>query len=366
MRWCLLALLMMLPLIAASQTARVAKWTILPLAHPEARLLIGLDWRRVQDSPLGPLVLQQVKKGGHPLLGFLDSIENIDKILVSSPGGETGRSPLLVVGEGRFSLTKIRAMAKADGAVSRRYNDVELLVPPDATPFDLHFALLDGQTILFGDGSSVKGAIDRWQRADSLSDRNPLFFRAVTLSTTQEIWALVEKPAESLASLGIPESDLAAQIEHLELGVSVSDMMNANFTIQTANPEAAETLGTGLPALLQLAAVNYSHQPSLTQVARRLKVVTENTRVKMGFSIDGKLLDQSLNELRAAAAPPLVTETNPVSAEQQQASMAAAAGTPAALTVPNHPSQPVRRVVRIVGMEDGVKEIPYEVQKPNQ
>lgn len=37
-------------------------------------------------------------------------------------------------------------MAKADGAVSRRFNDVELLVPPDATNADLHFALLDGQT----------------------------------------------------------------------------------------------------------------------------------------------------------------------------------------------------------------------------
>ncbi|MCC6392805.1 MAG: hypothetical protein IT167_19565 [Bryobacterales bacterium] len=365
MRWCLLVILMMLPLIAASQTARVAKWTILPLAHPDAKLLIGVDWRRVQDSPLGPLVLQQVRKGGHPLLGFLDSIENIDRILVSSPGGEAGRSPLLVVGEGRFSLPKIRAMAKADGAVSRRYNDVELLVPPDATPFDLHFALLDGQTILFGDGASVKGAIDRWQRADSPSDRNPLSFRAVTLSTTQEIWALVEKPAESLASLGIAESDLAAQVKQLELGVSIADILNANFTIQAATAEAAETLGTGLPALLQLAAITYSHQPSLTQVARRLKVVTENSTVKMGFRIDGKLLDQSLNELRAAAAPPLVTETTPTSAPQQ-ARVASAPGTPAALTVPDHPSQPVRRVVRIVGMEDGVKEIPYEMQRPKQ
>ncbi|MBV6433501.1 MAG: hypothetical protein IANPNBLG_03679 [Bryobacteraceae bacterium] len=365
MRWCLFALLMMLPLIAASQSARVARWTILPLAHPDAKLLIGIDWRRVQDSPLGPLVLRQVGKGGHPLLGLLDSIENIDRILVSSPGGQTGRSPLLVVGEGRFSLPRIRAMAKADGAVSRRYNDVELLVPPNATPFDLHFALLDGQTILFGDGSSVKAAIDRWQRADSLSERNPLFFRAVTLSTTQEIWALVDQPAESLSSLGMAESDLAAQVEHLELGVSTTDTLNASLVVQAATAEAAAALGSGLPALLQLAALNYSQQPALTQVARRVKVATDKTTVKMAFTIDNKLLDQSLNELRAAAAPPLVTETAPMNAPRQ-ARMAAVPGTPAALDVPDPSSQSVRKVVRIVGMEDGVKEIPYEARKPGQ
>ncbi len=158
MRLALVALLLMLlPLIAVSQPVRTAKWTILPLAHPNAKLLLGLDWRRILESPLGPVVQEQVQKGGHALLGFLDSIDNVDRILVSSPGADDeGRAPLLVVGEGRFLLPKIREMAKSDGAVSRKYNDVELLVPPNATNTDLHFALLDGHTILFGDGTSVK------------------------------------------------------------------------------------------------------------------------------------------------------------------------------------------------------------------
>ena len=52
-----------------------------------------------------------------------------------------------MVVEGAFVLSKIRKMATADGAISRRYNNVELLVPPGATNDDLHFALLDGNAV---------------------------------------------------------------------------------------------------------------------------------------------------------------------------------------------------------------------------
>src|SRR5215510_13416622 len=154
MRWGLKALALCFTIggaymTAAEQNPKTARWTTFPLAHPDARLLIGLDWRRIVESGLGPAMVRQVQLGGHPLLGFLDSIENLDRMLVSSPGSEDGgRAPLLVIGEGRFSLAKIRSMAKGDGAISRRYNDVELLVPPNAGALDLHFALLDAQTVL--------------------------------------------------------------------------------------------------------------------------------------------------------------------------------------------------------------------------
>ncbi|HUQ90152.1 MAG TPA: hypothetical protein VM120_00645 [Bryobacteraceae bacterium] len=365
MRLCLVVVLMtLLPAIAFSQAAKIAKWTILPLAHPDAKLLIGVDWRRIMDSALGPMVLKQIQKGGHPLLGFLESIENVDRLLVSSPGGGDGRAPLLVVGEGRFALAKVRAMAKSDGAVSRKYNDVELLVSPDATNADLHFALLDAQTILFGDGASVKSAIDRSQRGEATNDRNPLFFRAVTLSTVQDVWAVVREPADSLGSLGIPPSSLSEQLETMELGLSMAQTLNATLTIKAATNEAAEMLATGLPALLQLAALTYSHQPSLAQLARRLKVVSERNFVKMGFTIDGKLLEQSLNEIRASTAPaPAESQLiAPPERIPERGSLTATKG-----PIPEGSRPPVNgaRVVRIVGMDEGIREIPYDARKPN-
>jgi hypothetical protein len=358
MRLALVAfLLLLLPLVAVSQPVRTAKWTILHLAHPDAKLLLGLDWRRVLESPMGAVVQEQVSKGGHPLLGFLDSIDNVDRILVSSPGmGEDGRSPLLVVGEGRFLLPKIRAMAKADGAVSRKYNDVELLVPPDATNADLHFALLDGNTILFGDGFSVKQAIGRWQRAAHEGhERNPVFFRATTLSTMQEIWAVAHDPALSLAALGMNGSTLAEQVESVEFGITAGKTLDATVWVKAATEEAGEMLATGLPALLQLAALTYNQQPSLAMVARRLKVVHEQNYVKMGVSIDPGLFARSLDELRASA---VTTTTTAVAGPQS-----AAALPPTPQPQPEQPPQ--RRVVRIIGMDEGVKEIPYEVKRPD-
>ncbi|MBI3682566.1 MAG: hypothetical protein HY235_19485 [Acidobacteria bacterium] len=340
-------------MIALTQTGGIAQWSVFPLAHPNAKLLLGVNWRRIVESPLGPTILKQVKLGGHPLLGLLESIENVDLLLISSPGADNeGRPPLLVIAEGRFSLSKVRAMAMADGAVSRRYNDVELLVPPNATSTDLHFALIDGNTILFGDGLSVKAAIDRWQRMEDTYEKNPLFVRARSLSGVQQVWMLASSPSEALSSLGFGGSGLAEQIDSLEIGISAGQQLTASLLMKASTPEAADTLATGLPALLQLAAITYSSRPAWTQLAKRLKVMTENEYIKMGVSLDARLLDQSLNELRGSAAT----------------AAAAAAAAPAAVAAISRPELPAptseltRKVVRIIS-EDGTREIPYEPRK---
>jgi hypothetical protein len=366
MRYVLLAcLLTLLPLLAAAQIpqAAAAVWPVLRFTHPDAKLLVGIDWRRAVESPLGPLLMKQVEMGGHPLLGFLESIDNVDRLFVSSPGagGAPGRPPLLVVGEGRFALAKVRAMAKSDGAVSRRYNDVELLVPPDATNADLHFALLDAQTILFGDGLSVKAAIDRHQRGE-VPEKNSLYRKAAALSAVQQVWAVVDDPSDALPSMGISSTELAQDVSHIELGIGIAQQFTANLSIETESEETAETLATGLPALLQLAALQFSGQPALSRVARLVKTVQEKTHVLMGFTLDGKLFDQGLMELRAAAIP----ESAPAQPSARLATPQAAGVAAAAVPVPAPLPAPVpvpaqRKVIRIVGLDEGVREIPYDV-----
>lgn len=364
--------------------ARPGRWSIFALAHPQAQLLLGVDWRRALASPLGPVLLKQVRLGGHPLFGFLESIDNVDRILVSSEGVVEGSRSLLVIGEGRFQLPKVRAMAKADGAVTKRYNDVELLVPPGATNEDLHFALVDSQTIFFGDGYSVKDAIDRWLKHDDQTLRNPVAARASGLMQTHELWAVAQNLAETLPVLGLGQTDLTEQVEILEIGIATGQAMTAHVTIRGATEEAAQELSAGLPALLQLAAFQYSNQPFLTQVSQRLKVVTEKNYLKMGVTLDSRLLEQSLGELRAAAPAPRRMPT--MSARVANLAQAVAAGevappapkpvvesSPAATVVtssaPPQPPVPTleaapktdRRTILIVG-EDGVREIPYEVK----
>ncbi len=366
MKWCLVfCLLLFLPVMVAAQLHPPAprpKWSILGLAHADAKLLMGIDWKRALASPLGGVIRKQVALGGHPLLAFLDSIDNVERFLVSSPGAAedgVGRPPLLVVGEGQFSLAQVRAMAKADGAVSRRFNDVEMLVPPNATNADLHFALLDATTILFGDGTSVKGAILKRQNQEP--SESELIRRAGVLSATHEAWVLAKDPAQAFPGIGITSSPLAEEVESVELQVSAGESLSASVSIKAATPEAAETLGTGLPALMNLLALTYSGQPSLTQVARRLRTVTEQNYVKMGFTLDGKLLNQSLHELREASVPVVSKAVVPATGQGPQPAM----GVPTpAVRVPD-PGPAPKRVIRIVGgMDEGVREIPYEAKKP--
>lgn len=353
MRWFLLAMVLIVPLSANSQNNRAPDWAVFPLAHPDAKLLVGIDWRRILDSPLGPVLLKQIRQGGHPLLSFLDSIDNVDRLLLSTPGEKQGiRRPLLVIAEGRFLLSKIRKLAVADGAISRRYNDVELLVAPEAGNQDVHFALLDGNTILFGDGASVKAAIDRWQRMTGSHDRNPLFFRAVTLAAAHELWAVAEAPAEALAAFGFRLTELVQRVTQLELGATFSKAFNCSLLLKADSEEVAQTLASGVPALLQLLALIDEQRSVLAQLAQRIKVTAESARVRFSLALDGGLLESSLASLRSQSK----LRSDAGAAQQRLASAIAPAGQKSA--------EPVRRVVRVIGAEDGNKEIPYPVGKP--
>lgn len=317
------------------------------LAHPNAKMLAGMDWKKMIASPLGPVLMRQVRLGGHPLFSFLESIEGIDRLLISTPGEHSsGRKPLLVVADGGFGLAKIRKMALADGAIVRRFNGVEMLVPPGASNDDLHFALLNGNTILFGDGSSVKGAIERWQRPGNWAGRNPVYGRAETLGLTEDLWAIIEAPASSLRSLGLEGTPLAEEVERIEAAFQSGDTLGARIEIRAASEESAQTLATGVPALLQLAALEFTHQPYLSQISRQLKVTRDKKSLTMTASLEARLLDRGFAELRAGPA-----------AGQAMVARPAAETKPA----PPPPFQVVtssRRVIRIIGAEGGDREIP--------
>ncbi|MCS7024833.1 MAG: hypothetical protein NZV14_08525 [Bryobacteraceae bacterium] len=352
-------------------TSAQAPWSIFTLAHPHAQLLLGLDWRRALASPLGGILVKQVQLGGHPLLEFLASIENVDRILVSSEGVIDGSRSLLVVGEGRFHLAKVRAMAQADGAIGKRYNDVEILVAPGATNEDLHFALLDTHTIAFGDGYSVKDAIDRWQRRHDPAFRSAVASRAMGLMQTHEIWAVATNLSETLSVLGLAATDLADQIEMFDIGLATGPSLSAQITIRSVSEETAQTLSTGLPALLQLAALQFSDQPILVKLSQRLKVVTEKNYLKMGARLEAKLLEDSLQALRAAVmasrrrAPTMsaymANLSDSVASGELASSSPVSSDDPSTASAPRPQASPKsqRRTILVIG-EEGVREIPYE------
>lgn len=336
----------MVPVAVFAEIPRDKKWSVMVLAHPNAKMLAGVDWKKVISSPLGPVLLRQVELGGHPLFSFLESIDGIERLLISTPGEHpSGRKPLLVVADGSFALAKIRKMAAADGAITRRFNNVEMLVPPGATNDDLHFALLDGNTILFGDGSSVKGAIDRWQRPGNWAGRNPVYGRAENLGLTQDLWAAIDEPARSLASLGLAGTPLAEDVERIEAAFQVGETLATQITIRAATEESAQTLATGLPALLQLAAVQFDNQPYLTQVAKKLKVARDKRLLTMSASLEAKLLDRSFAELRTPAEVPATVQGPPLPE------------TKPAPTPPIPVVTSTRRVIKITGAEGGYREI---------
>jgi hypothetical protein len=365
----LVLLMAALPLTAMQATQQPSKWSVWHLVHPDTKLLIGLDWRQAQQSPLGPMLKKQVAEGGHPLLNFLESIENVDRLLVSSTGAAPGgrRPPLLVIAQGHFQLSKIRTLATSDGAVSRRYNDVELLVPGGgAANEEIHFALIDASTILFGDGVSIKAAINRHLRQEPPNNRNLAVARSMTLSTANDFWMVSEEPFQALNNLGIGTMPFMEMLTGLEMNVTMRDGLNVQLSLFAKTAEDAQQLMNGISPLLQLMAIQPQANLGIQELARRCHITLDRGIVRLTADLERKLVDQALQTMRATRSQqvtqgpaPGTRLTTPLQGALQQAGQSgpqAQSGPPpgaAAVTTSS------RKVIRIVGMEEGIREIPY-------
>src|SRR5438874_13146928 len=89
---------------AASKVANVPGW---PIAQPGAVAIVGIEWQRIVHSSLGDLIAKQIKDAKLPAIGGIDLMNDIDRVVISSPGAKPGskqnQPPTLFIAVGRFN-----------------------------------------------------------------------------------------------------------------------------------------------------------------------------------------------------------------------------------------------------------------------
>jgi hypothetical protein len=372
----LAAFLALSAVAAAAATIGASEPMAWRFAHPEAQVLAGVDFHKLAETPDGRQLREQfVAALGAPLL------EQAERLLLSSVVDAGGKRSDVLILSGSFSLAQLRKMAMHEGAKMVPYKGLEIAAPAGATAADPHLAWMTGPggstTVLIGTRPAIQAAAERSKaHVESLASVNPLFGRARDLSGPYPVWVTCDtvpqgfgpKALDQFIAGELPEVD-AGEVNGFDLGLQPGKSPELNMWVWTTT-EATPAL-----VLKQFSAPgNPKGTFVLSSWLPGLKAGVDGKALVMGAPIAAGTMAARVGPLLAAFALPVDVRTAaPVSianiairpkVESNVPTTGLAKPAPSVAAVAPVPAAPPKKLfVRIEGLDEGVKDIPY-AQKP--
>jgi hypothetical protein len=344
---------------------------------PDARALISIDWARIRDSQAGAMMRDKwLKAGALPALSIpgLELLDEIDRVLISSPGNpaaggqaarqletqsetqaadELAQAPVLFAIHGHFKPGQVRQVFARFGAKPQSYNSFQVYRPQGKQGKDMACVLFDDETILFGDARSVFAALDRNQFAasspDAASAAGSIATRAAAMESSYDFWVIMDATEilsnDSVAAL-LRGGEWASEAKGFEAGVSLRAGLVADVTVRFSSDAVAKRITGELTRLMNAASRDSATDRQLQDIARKLKFNVDGSAAKISLRLTEQDVEKSA---QAWAAARKVTPPTPGLRVDRTAA-----------PVPVKPSAKPP-VIRIEGLDDGPREIPYDV-----
>lgn len=343
----ILSLTLVIATGAAAQS-HPASWNF---ASPDASSLVGIRWQAARNSLFAEALAAQLGAAeglGLPDFGLLDTTQ---QIFLSGP------YPLAVL-TGKYSLAKLKAEGHRRGFIDGSYRGVPILVSTRRGVWSV--ALLNEWVILAGDRKVLHAALDRANyesgAATPPSGEHPLFARAAALHHKYDFWILAKEYPDELAGEFVPLEDFGA-ISSIDGGVSFRNGVTVEAQLGTGSEEEARRVTASLKEAL----------PDLPAVAREMKIQPGAAFVRIQMQISEKRLAELTNprgeaeavETASAAVPRPSAATSP-KPEANHSSRASAVRSEEEKPVTSSEAVEAAKpqVIRIFGLEEGVREIP--------
>lgn len=322
--------------------------------HPGSKAVIGIDWKKIQQSAAGQMLHEQMTGGTLPVPG-VEFLQDIDRVLLSSPGGgdEQSEPPLLIAVRGHFNQREVKTALLKHGAKRQMYGAVPIYRPQGKNGKEFGFVLPDAQTILIGDIASLTSILDKTEFTKS--EPNPIVGRAVIMDPLYDFWAVIATPKalgnERLMSLFTGEA-FGEETLGFEAGISFRDGMTMNVGISTQSEAAAKKLSAELGKMLKLSAKDKPTNPALAELEKKMKVACENQTVSITLHLTKDELEKNTRVFQASQRkrPNTFADAKPVLL-------------PNAIVDAKPPMlkpAPEKLVIRIDGLDSGPREIPYQ------
>lgn len=347
-----LFVLLLAPAIASGQTDP-ALWRFV---HPNAKAVINVDWHRIRQTHVGTMLREKfVDENPVSAMPGIEFLNDVDRFLISSPGrdpndDEASQAPVLIVVRGHFDLARVRKLLVDHGARPQAFNSFQVYRPQGKNGKDLAFVLFDPQTILIGDPRSIFGSLERSAAASLPPDPNSVQARAAQMDASYDFWALITGPG-ALASNRLTDllagGELAPEARGFEIGISLRNGLAADTTVICQSDAAAKRFASELSKMLRMAVKEKVGEPAMLDLEKKLKITAEGAFVKIAVHMTQQELDKNAR---------IFAESRAESRKQPAVSVADIR--------PVVKPAPAKAVIRIEGLDEGTREIPYKPERP--
>ncbi len=333
----------------------------LELIQPDAGIVLGIEWRKILDSPLGATLNEQFEKSSPmpPQMQRLQEIfrHNLDSIIIAASARAlakgTTQPPMLVVVKGRFEASQIREMMKLLSPKIEQYHSVELMSFPDLAAMSsapaapnsalamapmLRAAILDDATILLGDAGEVRAAIDRAKGGRLTAPRKGILTGAGDLISGNDVWMVLSIPADALKDAP-PAAQMMAGIRGLEFGIAFQEGFGIHLNLSGKDANSATSLAQAIQGFVAMAAMSKDQSPETVEMLRKVQIVPDGSRVRVALNLDRNEVQRLIEAAKASRAAPVAKSTAPVRAPE-----------------PRGPKS-----IRITGLDSGPVEMPLAV-----
>ncbi|MEO7141922.1 MAG: hypothetical protein ABI165_00290, partial [Bryobacteraceae bacterium] len=250
-------------------------------ANPDATVLIGFDWTRLQQSPFGAMAKQRIgaNQSGLGMPG-LTALTRLNQVLltldIATDVTSRSKPPFLLILNGDFDLPALRKVASSKGLTPATYHSVLVMTePPKRGEKSSSMALVGQQIVLFGDHKSVLQAIDR-NAPGEVRVFSPAFARAAKLAETHDVWIVAHNLLNQLAGHAGGPLQIGHDVTGLEAGLSFHDGVDAEAELTASTGDAAVKLVKMLEAL----------KPQLPGSFQDFGVAANNNVVQLALTIN--------------------------------------------------------------------------------
>jgi hypothetical protein len=416
--------LFLLAALTATAQSHPGWWTFV---SPDSKSLIGIEWSKLAGSPFADplraelfeapaLVESPAPESPSPApdgsLGFpgLPCLMESRDFLISSP-------PLLAGANGGCTGATLREQAVAGRMKPLPYKGFTIWIA--SRPNALGAAQFGDQLALIGSSKAIEAAIDR--SLDPARRYSPLLISGARLAHARDLWVVAAELPDPLAGRFVP---LDVTARNFEGGISVRDGLEVGAILDTPSDTAAELVAAtilnsvpGLPAVAKglqvasngnsvvlalqvpraqlLASLRQADAPDSAKASAEpapparssergsVQVSTPDDSIQPASQPDRVQASAQHDVVQPAAQPDRVQPTAqhdppqlkfaeraqpapkpaaaPLPAPTVVATLPIATPTPTPLPVPEKPAP---QVIRIYGLDEGVREIPFPPKQP--
>lgn len=303
-------------------------------SSPAATALVGIEWQSVRGSPFADAIESELWGD----LGFPDlpSLHNARHFVISSPD-------LLALASGDFAGTShrddLRDQAAKKAFKAMTYRGIDMWFATEKGVLSL--ARLNDQLVLIGDPKALQEAVDRG--LDDSRNYSPLLSRAARFAQS-DLWVVASQLPDDLANRFVP---LDMEAQDFEGSVSLRNGLELEAVLSAGSEQQADVSAGKLRQAI----------PNFPAIARGLQVTVEDGSVILALEATR---EQVMAALRGPEPAPVPVETIKVETPSHvEYVVVEKPETP-------KPAPEKPQVIRILGLDDGPREIVLPATKPEK